>query len=392
MKLVSYELNFNFFPDKSVVEYVTRWKLINQEEKMKKFTKITLVLMLVFALALTGCTQKESAKDSGKPKVYTTIYPVYEFTKMIAGDKADVELLIPTGQSLHDWEPGQNDMLKLEKADMLVYNGVGLEYWLDDITSALDNKDLVKVDTSKNLDLIELDHDHDHEHEHEDEDHEHENHNHDNHNHEANEHNHEADSHNHDNHNKQAENHEHEHEHHHHHHGKYDPHVWLDPKNAIIQLRNICDAFVAQDPENKDFYEANFEKSKEKLEELDSLYRTELAGLENSTIVVSHEAYGYLCKEYGLEQKGIQGIFEESEPDSKTIAEIIDLVKNENISTIFTEELIDTKVADSISSQTGAKTEYLNPLEGLSQEEVDNNMDYFSIMKSNLEKLVGALK
>lgn len=320
---------------------------------MKKFIKTTLVLMLVLALALTGCRQKESAKDSGKPKVYTTIYPVYEFTKMIAGDKADVELLIPTGQSLHDWEPGQNDMLKLEKADMLVYNGVGLEYWLDDIIDALDNKDLIKVDTSKNLDLIELDHDH--EYEHEDEDHDHE-------------------------------------AHEHHHHGKYDPHVWLDPKNAMIQLRNICDAFVAQDPENKDFYEANFEKSKEKLEELDNLYRTELAGLKNSTIVVSHEAYGYLCKEYGLQQKGIQGIFEESEPDSKTIAEIIDLVKNENISTIFTEELIDTKVADSISSQTGAKTEYLNPLEGLSQEEVDNNMDYFSIMKSNLEKLVGALK
>ncbi len=350
---------------------------------MKKIIKLTLLVFTLGILAV-GCGPKNENKEvqsenqqtetkevssNGGLKIYATMYPVYDFTQKIAGDKADVQLLIPVGQSSHHWEPGQKEMKELQEADMLVYNGAGLEGWVDKVLTSIDG-DIVAVDSSKDVNLIASTHTHDHE---EDRDHE-----------EAveEEHNHEHE------HDEAEEEHNHEHEHEH---GAYDPHIWLDPKNAVIQIENIANTLIAADPENADFYRANLDKYREEFMAIDTMYQEQLSSLARDTIVVSHEAYGYICHEYGLNQVGIEGIFAEGEPDAKTMAQIIDFVKNQNITTIFTEELIDTKTADAISAETGAKTVYLNPLEGLSQEEIDAGDDYVSVMKSNLEKLVEAL-
>ena len=344
---------------------------------MKNIKKI--VFLLVGIILLSGCSKAgevknstEESKGENKLKVYASVYPMYDFTKKIAGDKVDVEMIMPQGTEPHGWEPDSNAIKNLEKADMFVYNGAGLESWTDKVLGSLSNKDLKVVEASEGVDLIKSTHTHDHE----DEDHEHEHEANHNHNHEATENNHNQEDHDHEGHN----------------HGPMDPHVWISPKNAKIEMENIKNALVELDKDNADYYESNYEKYAKMLDELDAKYSESLGSLPNKEIVVSHEAYGYLCKDYGLTQIGVKGVNAETEPDAKKMAEIISYIKENNITTIFTEELIDPKVSNIIASETGCQVKVLSPIEGLSQEQVDNKADYFSIMEENLENLVGALK
>lgn len=356
---------------------------------MKNIKKI--LFLLAGILLFSGCSKAAETKDAGKDaenkeglKVYASVYPMYDFAKKIAGDKLDVEMVMPQGTEPHGWEPDTKAIKNLENADLFIYNGAGLESWTDKVIDSLSNKELKVVEASEGVELIKSSHDH------EDEDHDHEGaeekHNH---NHEAEEnhdHNHEAAENNHNH------NHEEDHEHEGHQHGPMDPHVWISPKNAKIEMENIKNALVELDKENADYYESNYQKYAKMLDELDAKYSEKLSPLPNKTIVVSHEAYGYLCKDYNLTQIGIKGVNAETEPDAKKMAEIINYVKENKITTIFTEELIDPKVSKIIADETGCLVKVLSPIEGLSEEQIKNNEDYFSIMEENLENLVGALK
>ncbi len=378
---------------------------------IKKYFAVVLALSVL----LVGCKSNNKTTNSASNEtsdgttktIYTTIYPIYDFTKKIVGDKMNVVYLESGNQSAHDFEPSAEDMKNITNADLFIYNGAGLESYIDKVKSAI-NKDIKFVEASEGVSLLanheEHDHDHedeDHDHNHEGEDHNHNNHNHnnhDNHNHDNHNHN-NHDNHNHDNHNHDNGNHnennhnhdEHEHGHHHHHHGPNDPHVWLSPKNAQIMLKNITDAVVALDEENKDFYEENLKKYTDELTKLDSEYKDGLANIKSNEIVVSHEAFGYLCNEYGLTQKGIEGVMAESEPDAKTIKEIIELVKEKGIKIIFTEEAMNPKIVETISKETGAEVRTLNPIEGISEDDMNKGVDYFSIMRDNLKNLEEAL-
>lgn len=357
---------------------------------MKNIKK--LLILLAGIVLFSGCSKAAETKDAGKDtenkeglKVYASVYPIYDFAKKIAGDKLDVEMVMPQGTEPHGWEPDTKAIKNLESADLFIYNGAGLESWTDKVIDSLSNKDLKVVEASEGVELIKSSHDH------EDEDHDHEateeNHNH---NHEAEEnhdHNHEVAK---NNHNHEA--HEEDHEHEGHHHGSMDPHVWISPKNVKIEMENIKNALAELDKENADYYESNYQKYAKMLDELDAKYSEKLSPLPNKTIVVSHEAYGYLCKDYNLTQIGIKGVNAETEPDAKKMAEIINYVKENKITTIFTEELIDPKVSKIIADETGCLVKVLSPIEGLSEEQIKNNEDYFSIMEENLENLVGALK
>lgn len=370
---------------------------------IKKYFAVVLALSVL----LVGCKSNNKTTNSASNEtsdgttktIYTTIYPIYDFTKKIVGDKMNVVYLESGNQSAHDFEPSAEDMKNITNADLFIYNGAGLESYIDKVKSAI-NKDIKFVEASEGVSLLanheEHDHDHedeDHDHNHEGEDHNHNNHNHNNHN------NHNHDNHNHDNHNHDNGNHnennhnhdEHEHGHHHHHHGPNDPHVWLSPKNAQIMLKNITDAVVALDEENKDFYEENLKKYTDELTKLDSEYKDGLANIKSNEIVVSHEAFGYLCNEYGLTQKGIEGVMAESEPDAKTIKEIIELVKEKGIKIIFTEEAMNPKIVETISKETGAEVRTLNPIEGISEDDMNKGVDYFSVMRDNLKNLEEAL-
>jgi zinc transport system substrate-binding protein len=173
--------------------------------------------------------------------------------------------------------------------------------------------------------------------------------------------------------------------------GVTDPHVWLSLKNAEKMLKNIADALSAADSANADFYNENYEKYAVLFDALDAEYSSVLSACSRKDIVTAHAAFGYLCADYGLTQVPIEGLSAESEPDAAKMAEILDYVKNNGVTTIFYEELISPTVAESIATQTGAVTAVLNPLEGLSDADVAAGYDYLTEMADNLISLSKAL-
>jgi len=330
---------------------------------MKKFFALTLGALLSVSM-LTGCgagsassasaasagPSASSAQESGKLSVVASFYPMYDFAKKIGGDHVTVTDLVPAGTEPHDWEPSPTDITTLEKADVFVYSGAGMEHWVTSVLSTLENKNLVTVQASDGITLRHGFH-------------------------EA-----EGDA------SSAAQSSTQTAE------ADVDPHVWLAPLNAKIEMENVKNALVQADPDHKADYEANYTKWSAECDTLDQEFKTALSGLSNKDIVVAHEAFGYLCDAYGLTQVGIEGINPDSEPDPARMAEIQDFVKANNVKIIFSEELVSPKVAQSIADATGAKMETLNPLEGLTDEQLANGEDYFSVMRQNLQVLKAALE
>lgn len=343
--------------------------------------KVSAVIVAA-SFALAGCSggQAGQAKknDGSKPKVYTSFYPMYDFTSKIGGDKVEVANLVPSGTEPHDWEPSAQDLVKIGESDLFVYSGAGMESWVDKIDENVKDGKLVKVEASKGVELIKGD-DHDHEDAHDD----HKDAKDDHHDHE--------DAHD-DHKDAKDDHHDHEDAHDHHHHGEYDPHVWLSPMNAKTQMKNILEGLVKIDPKNKDYYQKNFDTYSKKLDELDTKYKTEISKTSKKDIIVSHEAFGYLCKAYGLNQIGIEGISPDSEPDAAKMREVAEFAKKNKVKYIFFEELVSPKVSETIAKEVGAKTEVLSPLEGLTEEQIKDGQDYFSIMERNLTNILAALK
>lgn len=318
---------------------------------MKKI--FTLLMVLVLALgSLTACSsgsqntqapvqsgQSSAAEQtSGKKlKVYASFYAMYDFAKKVGGDQIEVVNLVPAGTEPHDWEPAATDLVNLEKADVIVYNGAGMEGWAEKVLGSLQNKNLVTVEASKGLDLMP-------------------------------------------GHAEEGEEIQ-----------QYDPHVWLSPENAKKEMENIKNVFVEADKAHQDVYESNYKKYAAEFDALDSEYKTAAASFKSKDIVVAHEAFGYLCKAYGLNQVAIEGLTADSEPDPARMSDIIKFAKENQVKTIFFEELVSPKVSETIAKAVGAETATFNPLEGLTDGEQAQGIEYFSVMRDNLQVLKEAL-
>lgn len=298
----------------------------------------------IFIMSGCGAQEKRFFKEEGKLKIVTTIYPVQNFTEEIAGDRAEIINLVPAGIEPHDFELSTGDMQLMEEADVFIYNGAGMEHFVDKTLASVSNKNLIVTEAAKDVALIEAEHNEE-----------------------------------------EAQDGEHEEE-------KYDPHTWLSIENAIAEAEVIKDCLCEADSENAAYYNDNFNVYKTKLENLKAQYEQELTGLSKNTIVVAHEAFGYLCSEYGLKQEGVEGLTADSEPDSARMREIIDFCKENDIKVIFFEELVSPKVAKTIASEIGAKTEVLNPIEGRTAAQEEEGLDYIGFMEQNLQVLKEALK
>lgn len=305
-----------------------------------------------FNLAYAAGTEDTSSEK--KLNVMASFYPMYDFAKKVGGDKVEVTNMVPAGTEPHDWEPAATDVKNLEEADVFIYNGAGMEHWTEDVLGALDNKELKVVEASRGLTLLEGKEEDEEETEDSSSDSD------------ASDESTDSEI-------------------------TYDPHVWLDPLNAKAEMENIKNAFVEADPDNKDYYEQNYETYAEKFDQLDKEYKDGLADTKSKDLITSHEAFGYLCQAYGLNQVGIEGLSPDSEPDASRMNEIIKFAKENNVKTIFFEELVSPKVSETIADEIGAKTAVLNPLEGLTDDEISAGEDYFSVMESNLKTIEDAL-
>lgn len=325
-----------------------------------KYNKLTTILKtgIVTIGCLTfisGCSSKETAngennKTSKDKKIHvvTTFYPMYEFTKSIAGDQATVDLLIPANSEPHEWEPSPKDMANIQSADILVYNSPFFETWVPKVEDSLGkNKKPLFVNASEGITLMEgtVKEEHD----------------------------------------GNADGKEHDHDH------AMDPHVWLSPVIAQKEVETLTAAIVKKDPKNKEIYEKNSKEYIQQLKNLDQSYRDSLKGYVGKEIITQHAAFGYLTKEYGLKQVPIAGLSPEEEPSPARLAELKTFAKEHNLHTIYFEELASPKVAQTLASEIGAKTKVLNTLEGLSKEDQEKGLNYIEVMKNNLKSLVETL-
>lgn len=397
---------------------------------MKFWKHSVTVLFLSIMLVVAGCgsnannagSNQNAAPDSTpvnnaageKLKVKTSFYPMYEFTRQVAGDLAEVENLVPAGVEPHDWEPSPQDMAAITDADVFVYNGAGMESWAEQVLDSAAGQHVLVIEASKGLEIMEgTPHSHDHEgddHAHEEEGHDHDEADHahegeEAHSHEEADHDHEGEDHAHDetDHAHEEEAHDHDeadhahegeeaHSHDHDHdHGGLDPHVWLSPAMAIQQVRNIEKGLSEAAPEHKEAFKANADAYVAQLEALDKEFQEGLKDSLRRDFITQHAAFGYLAKQYGLTQVPIAGLSPEQEPSAAQMAEIIEFAKEHNVKTIFFETLVSSKVADTIAAELGAKSAVLNPIEGLTEEDIAGGLDYLGLMRQNLEALKAAL-
>ena len=310
------------------------------------------LLVLFTSLLLTSCIGKPVVQNQPEadPAIvaYTSFYPLYDFARKIGGERVEVINLIPGGVEPHDWEPGPQALAALYHADLLIINGLGMEPWVDKVAGSLAGNITVLV-ASEGITPITGDsrdtHGNDEHSDEEDEDHA----------------------------------------------GFPDPHVWLDPYLALHQAEQIAKAFIALDPEHVQFYQDNLDKFKRQVDALNQEYMEAAKNGNRKEFIVTHLSFAYLAQRYGLIQLGISGLSPHAEPSPKQMKELVEFVREKKIRYIFQEPLTTNRLAIALASETGAQILVLNPLEGLSDAELNAGEDYFSVMRQNLGQLKIAL-
>lgn len=352
---------------------------------MKK-KNLFLLSMLFISTILYGCgTQTESSakpeqKASEKLKIYTTIYPLQDFTKKIGGEHVDVVSVFPTGVDAHTYEPTAKTMVEIAEADALIYTGAGVEGFVEAANKALQNEDVMVVKAVEGIELLAVN-EHEEEHQSEGVEEEH---------HEENEHEHHSEGteeeHHEEDHNSESHSEEE------HHHGDVDPHVWLDPVLAIDLAENILHSLEQLKPEAKEDFQNNFDKLVEELQVLDQEFKSTVENASKKEILVSHAAYGYWESRYGIKQISVSGLSPTNEPSQKELETIIHTAKEHNIKYVIFEQNLSTKIAEMVKREINAEALTLHNLEAITESDQKNGYDYFDIMRKNLETLEKALQ
>ena len=365
---------------------------------------------LGISLLLGGCAQTEesqgafdaSPEAAGKLKVAVTLFPYYDFVRQIAGDQVDLQMVIPAGMDSHSFEPTPADIRTIQHADVLISNGGTMEHWLDETLAALDTTSMTIVTMMDYVDTVEeeivegmedADHDHDHAHVHAADDHDHSNETpeeHAAHAHEADDydhsgetpeehaaHAHEADDHDyvdHDGHEEEIE---------------YDEHIWTSPVNAMKLVDVIGDTLAQADPVHADIYHQGAASYKKELEEIDAGFREVCANRKRNMIVMGDKfPFRYLADEYQLDYRAaFSGCSSDTEPSAKTIAYLIDKVKEEQIPAVYYLELSSHRVAEIIGEETGAEPVLLHSCHNVTRAQFDAGITYAGLMRQNIENL-----
>lgn len=309
-------------------------------------------LLLTSGCAALSDDSGSSGSDSGKVQVAAAFYPLEFVAERVGGDLVDVTGLTKPGTEPHDLELSINQTAALQSADLILTEH-GFQPAVDDAVEQDVKGDVVDVEKVVELRKAEEGHEDEHEEGHEDEHAEGE----------------EAAA-------------EDEHAH-----GETDPHFWHDPLLMAQYAEGVRDALVKADPDNAETYEANATSLTEDLTAVDEEFKTGLAQCKIKDVVVSHDAFAYLDK-YGLEFESIAGLTPDAEPNPAQLAEIGEHAKEHGVTTIFSERLVSTALADTLADDLGLKTAVLDPIEGLSAD--TEKEDYLSLMRQNLDALKAA--
>ena len=285
--------------------------------------------------------EKKSACE--RLQVGAKFYPMAEFALIVGCYRGEVLDVVPDGAEAHDWEPSPADLSRLGKAQVFVYNGI-VEPWAKQALTALSERKILAVQTG--LGLYE----------------------------------------------RKAEVHEESHEHGHNcSYGKQDPHIWISPKKAMVQVERITAILCEADEKNAKYYQDNSAKYVEQIKALDIQLTNLAKNAPRKVFVTAHAAFGHLADDYGLEQLAVNGLSPHAEPTPADLQRLIKIVKEENVRYIFFETLTDPKLAKLVAEETGAQVAVLDPLECLNEEGRKKKMDYLQIMQQNIHNLHIAL-
>ncbi len=295
------------------------------------------IIIIIFILGIIFLLNKRVttlSQTTGKIHVAASFYPLYFFASQIGGDKADVVNITPAGAEPHDFDPSAQDVARIESGNMLVLNG-GVEAWGNKIQNNLKGTNVKVIVAGEQLLTKQL-----------------------------------------------TENGE----------TMKDPHVWLNPALAKIEVANITNGFVLIDPKNTAYYKNNEQQLDQKLDQLDEQYKQGLQSCQGKDIITSHAAFAYMAERYGLHQVAIAGLSPDAEPSAKQLADVVSFAKQNHIKYIFFESLVSPKLSQTIANEIGAKTLVLDPIEGISDNDIKQGKNYFTVMKSNLQSLQEALQ
>jgi zinc transport system substrate-binding protein len=290
------------------------------------------VLLAAGPLLLAGCGGASGSADAEHEAV-AAFFPLQWVTEQVAGPEWEVNGLTEPGAEPHDLELGIAQTAALDQADVVVFE--------HEFQPAVDEA-VANVATGIEVDAAEVVHLHEAGAEHEEE---------------------------------LDEGHEH---------GEHDPHFWLDPLLMADLADAVADALTEADPDGATTYETNASEVRANLQGLDAAYTQGLASCERTTMVVTHEAFGYL-ERYGVHFEGIVGLTPDAEPTPAAIARLQELIADEGITTVFSERLASTAMADALAADTGVTTAVLDPIEGPAEGE--SGSDYVSLMEQNLVAL-----
>lgn len=322
-----------------------------------KMLIICLCLGLMFNLAACGM-ERASMIDEGRLNVICTVFPAYDFARQLAGNRVNVSLLIPPGSESHSYEPTPQDMAALSRCDLIVSNGGVGESWLDGLLEAgevkspviymLDSVSLIEEERKEGMQDAAHAHEHD-----------------------------------------ESCEHEHEHDGEGEHEAEYDEHVWTSPVNAARICAHIAAAFCDLDPEGESYYKARLESYSEQLLSLDAAFRETVDSATYLTMIFADRfPVRYFVEEYGLDYyAAFPGCAEDTEPSARTVAFLIDKVREEGLEAVYFIEFSNEKMADVIVEDTGCKKLLFHSCHNVSADELESGITYLALMEQNLKNL-----
>ena len=319
--------------------------------KMKKI--LTIILSIIVAVSFNGCkaTQNTEPQDDARIKIVTTLFPYYDFVRAVTKEVDGISITMTgePGQESHSFEPTPKDIIKIENADLFIYNGGTLETWVDSVLGALSNDeqvmrmmdyvDVMEEETVEGMDLR-----YEHSHDHSEEMHSHS---------EESEHSYDEES-----------EHSHDEESEHSHDDKeYDEHIWTSPANA--------DEYIG------------------KIQNIDTQIRKIVNKMDKKEIIFADKfPLLYFAKEYGLSYyAAFPGCAEDTEPSARTIAFLIDKINEDKINKVYYLELSSKAVANTICEDTGAKAYEFNSCHNITEKQFQSGVTYVDLMTKNLEVL-----
>lgn len=305
------------------------------QNNFKKIIVSCLVFVAIIGLVVWYANRRTmGVSKSNNIKVVTSMYPLEEIARAVGGEKISVKKITPNGLEPHDYEPTPADITTLQSANLVLVNGAGMEPWSEKIKPDLEKQGVKLLNLTQTFSLSDMI----------------------------------ANS-----------------------QGQLDPHIWLNPQLFQKEIESVRDALISLDSANANFYAENARRYSAEIAALDAQFLEGLKSCAFTDFITAHNAFEYLAIRYHLTPHGIVGFSPDEEPSARGVAELVAYIRKQKIKYVLIEPLSNDKFAKTLAKEANIQILTLNPIEGLTADEIKQGATYQTIMKKNLDTLRTAL-